>query len=151
MGNYLRLRFEDDTDGTGKLIARAQANGFSGEGAAHFSVTQLEEFAAALLEFPLPTDPWPSIAGGFWDRSNRGRLDQEHLAITAYQIDKRGRIGIQVRMSTEVWKGTRAESQMVAKVEIVTNYEPLAQFSRALSALVRGAANEAVLEGEPTA
>jgi hypothetical protein len=34
MSNYLRIRFLDDKDGTGKLLARAEADGFSGESGA---------------------------------------------------------------------------------------------------------------------
>ena len=109
---YLRLRFHDDADGTGKLWARAEADGFSGEGAAYFSVEELEDFAKALAVFPMPPeDPRRSITGGFGNMENPGTVDQEHLGISVYPADvKRGYIGVQVRMATEIWPGTRPES-----------------------------------------
>lgn len=61
---------------------------------------------------------------------------------------KRGHIGVQVRLSSELWPGMRPDSHMAVKTEIVTTYEPLVQFSRELMALVRGPASEAVLLGE---
>jgi hypothetical protein len=41
MLNYLRIRFLDDKDGSGKLLVRAQADGFSGESGAYFNVDDL--------------------------------------------------------------------------------------------------------------
>jgi len=38
-----------------KLMARAEADGFSGEGGAYFNVEELEEFAEALRVFPPPS------------------------------------------------------------------------------------------------
>ena len=71
MGNYLRLRFMDDGDGTGKLMARAEADGFSGEGGAYFNVEELEEFAEALRVFPPPLDDHRrSIASGFCSKED---------------------------------------------------------------------------------
>src|SRR5262245_17985713 len=101
--DYLRLRFDDDGDGTGKLHARAEAHGFAGEGAAHFAIPRPQAFASSLLAFPLPAEPPASLAGGFWDKGKAKTLEQEHLAITAYPIDKTRRIGVQVRMATEAW------------------------------------------------
>jgi hypothetical protein len=146
--SYVRLTFDNDDDGTGKLLARAEARGFAGEGGAHFSIPQLEAFAASLLAFPLPSDTSPSIAGGFWSNANRGELDQEHLAIGVYPLDKTGHLGVQVRMATQLWQEQRPQSQSATKLELVTTYEALARFSHAITALVRGTTKEAILEGE---
>ncbi len=147
--NYLRFRFQDDGDGTGKLVAQAESSGFAGTSGAYFNVDKIEEFAAAISAFPLPErDMRRSIAGGFGKKNHPGEMD-EHLGIAVYPIDlRRGHIGVQVRMATELWDSTRPESQHTAKVEIKTTYEPLAQFSKELIRLVRGDLEEAVLVGE---
>jgi hypothetical protein len=150
MGNYLRLRFLNDGDGTGKLTARAEADRFSGEGAAYFNIEQLEEFADSLGVFPFPLeDARRSISGGFSGKEKPHKLEQEHLGISVYSADAhRGYIGIQVRMATEVWPQTRPESKKQAVVEIITTCEPLSKFSRDLRSVLRGALDEALLEGE---
>jgi hypothetical protein len=150
MDNYLRLRFFDDGDGTGKLIACAAADGFSGAGGAYFAVEELEEFAQALQVFPLPLeDDRRSIAGGFGNSEDHTKVTQEHLGISVYLVNpQRGYVGIQVRMATEVWADTRPESKKQAVVEILATYEPLSKFSRDLFSVLRGSLQEAVIEGE---
>jgi hypothetical protein len=149
MGNYLRLRFLDDGDGTGKLMAWAEADGFSGKSGAYFNVEELEEFAEALQAFPLPPeDHRRSIASGFGSKED-DKLAQEHLGISVCLANpQRGYVGIQVRMATEVWPDTRPESKKQAVVEILATYEPLSKFSRDLFAVLRGSLKEAVIEGE---
>ena len=142
---YLRLRFADDGDGTGKLYASAEAGGFAAKGAAWFGISQIEEFAIAVAAFPLPADKQIGVAGGFW---KDGQLTQEHLAIEIYQIDGRGRIGVQVRASTELQGKARKQSQLAAKLEIITSYERLRHFSEGLHNLVNGRTEEVLLEGE---
>src|SRR5271166_3239742 len=149
-GNCLRLRFSDDGDGTGELRARAEADGFAGEGGAYFSTSELEEFAIAIGTFPLPVgDKRLSIAGGFWSQERRGDLQQELLGINVYFADAlRGYIGIQIRMATPIQEGTRPDSKKMSRVEIVTTYEPLTKLSRDLIAVLHGKLKEAVLEGQ---
>jgi len=149
MGNYLRLRFLNDGDGTGQLTARAEAEGFSGVGKAYFNIEKLEEFADSLRVFPFPlVDARRSIAGGFSSKEDSSKLE-EHLGISVYPADShRGYIGIQVRMATEVWPDTRLESKKQAVVEIITTCEPLSKFSRDLRLVLHGSLNEALLEGE---
>jgi hypothetical protein len=150
MGNHLRLRFLDDGDGTGKLMAWAAADGFSGESGAYFNVEELEEFAEALQVFPLPPeDHRRSIASGFGSKENHATLEQEHLGISVYLANpQRGYVGIQVRMATAVWPDSRPESKKQAVVEILATYEPLSKFSRDLLSILRGSLKEAVIEGE---
>lgn len=142
---YLRLTFQDDFDGTGKLLALAESQGFSGRGGAWFGVSQIEEFAKELSTFPLPDRETIILKGGFWKSD---LLDQEHLALEVYPIDRRGHIGVQIRMASELWKPTRPQSQMTAKVELVTSYQPLLEFSNHLQDLVRNEIEELLLEGE---
>ena len=70
-------------------------------------------------------------------------LDQELLGISVYTIDRRGNLGIQVRIATEDW--ARLESQHVVKIEILTNYQPLVELSRKLLALLDGRIEAAIL------
>ena len=143
----LSLRFEDDDDGTGKLLAQAASDGFSGEGGAWFSTRGLQEFADAISTFPIADENRPSIAGGFW---KNGGLEQVLLSLKVYPIDRRGHVGVHVTIATERWRDERPESQQKVELEIVTGYEPLAKFSRDLKALVEGRINEAILENEPS-
>ncbi|MFZ0136584.1 MAG: hypothetical protein WAK89_05980, partial [Candidatus Sulfotelmatobacter sp.] len=139
MRDGLRLRFETDGDGTGKLTAGARYCGFAGSGGAWFSISRIDEYAGAIAEFPLPANKKLLLAGGFW---KEGKLSQEHLALEVCQIDSQGHIGIQVRISSELWPGLRPESQRVARFEIVTTYERLRQFSKDLRELAHGKVEE---------
>lgn len=141
----LAARFEPDTDGTGKLLLTVQFRGFSGHGGAWFDVSELEEFAEAISAFPIPNARRPSIAGGFYKKDTSGELEQEHLALTVYAVGARGQVGILVRLSTEMWDGDRPESQSAVRIEFLTTYQPLADFSKALRSLVRGRGEAAIL------
>ena len=143
---FLKLRFSNDGDGTGKLLVEAEADGYAGKSGAYFYVDTLKSFPAAIGQFPLPDGAELSISGGFGE--TRGKREQEHVGIDVYLIDQRGHIGIQVRMATEVWDETRVESQKAAKLEIMTTYEPLAKFSKELLTVFNGSASEATLEGD---
>ena len=144
----LTLRFDDDSDGTGKLLADASANGFAGKGGAYFSIPHIEEFADSLVAFPLPETNFPEIAGGFGKRDAPNELAQEHLSIAVYPVDGRGHLGIQIRIATELWDGEREKSQHAVKLEFLTGYEAIAKFSKNLKALVVGQIEEAILESE---
>lgn len=90
------------------------SNGFAGTGAAWFSTSALEEFAAALSAYPLGV-PGPAIAGGFFSGGEPAILSQEHVGVAAYVVELRGQIGVQVRLATEVWESTRPESMKRTK------------------------------------
>ena len=144
--SYLQLRFDDDGDGTGKLLARAEANGFGGESGAYFDKAGLEDFAAKLGTFSVPDHT--SIAGGFYSQERQGELEEVHVAIDCYPVDVQGHLGIRVRLSTERWESKRPASQHSVAVEILTTYEALRRFSNTLAAHLRGDVEEAVLWGE---
>ena len=144
----LHLCFDPDADGTGKLLARVHVRGFAGTGGAYFSVQQIDKFSESLSTFPLPPIEHPTLAGGYWSRDIKTRLEQEHLAITAYPVGSRGQVGVQVRIATELERGVRPNSQAVAKLELLTTYERLARFAKQLRSLAHGEASEAVLEAE---
>ena len=142
----LVLYFDADDDGTGKLFAEASSSGFSGVGEAWFDRIQLLEFANALATYPLPSDNLPKIAGGFWRNNLAGELDQEHLAISVYPIDGKGGLGVQVKLSTELWSEMRPEQQHIVKLEITTSYNALEKFSKEFVALINGRVERAVLQ-----
>ena len=144
----LLIRFLNEDDGTGKLQVRAHCNGFSGEGSAWFSTDELDEFASALAVFPISEENPPAIRSGFGRQDGSGELEQEHLSLRVYPIDRTGHLGVQIRLATEVWAQTRPESQHSVQLEIPTSYEPLAQFSRQLKALLDGSVKEAILEAD---
>lgn len=142
------LSFRADDDGTGELVAEVQSGGFRGRGSAWFGKNQLHEFAAELRKYPLPADPRPTLAGGFWSQTEPTQLEQAHLVIEAYPVGVRGQIGLRVKASRQLWERDRPESQNQAIVEILSTYNRLQRFALDLDALVAGDAAEAVLEVE---
>src|SRR5579862_7138544 len=134
--NYLSLRFANDGDGTGQLSARAEASGFAGRSAAYFNIEDLENFARSMARHPL--EGTIEVSSGF-GKSGPDEVDQEHLAIRVYPLDRRGHIGVQIRMATPIWPDIRRQLEMAAKLELVTDYEPLRKFGADLISLLRGA------------
>src|SRR5436190_1873457 len=112
----LRFQFLNDHDGSGKLIAWANAGSYAGIGGAHFLISKLGEFALAIGSYPIPNGQAVEIAGGFW---KDGAVDQEHLAIKAENQDVRGRVRIQVRMATPVFGAADSSAHQDAKIEFI--------------------------------
>jgi len=144
---YLKLGFADDGDGTGELFAEAATQRYSGAASAYFNMDDIEEFAKSISQYPLPQRSRCTLVSGFGSLSP-GALHQEHLGIEVYPVDSRGHIGVQVRMATPVWTEQRSDSQRTARLELLTTYEPLRRFASDLLAVVKGTAEEAVLEEE---
>lgn len=146
MPDALRLRFEPDTDGTGKLFAEIHSNGYAGSGSAWFGEAGLVELAKKLAAaFPLPADPPLGIRSGFWSKSGGG-IEQEHVGLTFYPVGSIGRVGCRVVLSTPVHEHDRPEGQSSLAVELLTTYERLGTFARSLELLATGGTDEAVLE-----
>lgn len=141
------MGFALESEGIGTLFAEAATDGFSGKASGLFNTVDLEKFAEAISEYPLPPRGRCSLRTGFGSPGSTV-MDEEHLGIEVYPIDSRGHLGVQVRMATPVWAETRVDSQNLTKLELRTSYEPLGKFSRDLVALIKGAAQEAVLEQE---
>ncbi|HYO71339.1 MAG TPA: hypothetical protein VEU33_35200 [Archangium sp.] len=144
-GDGLRLGFDRDDDGTGELHVSVRSQGFSGHGSAWFGADQLERFASALAAYPLTEEARTGLAGGQW---NGDRLEQVHLAISAYQIDHAGHIGVRVRVATAVSHSERPLSQHVAEVELQTTYHELQSFSRQLREHLAGQREDAILRAD---
>lgn len=147
MPDDLRLRFDPDTDGTGKLFAEIHSNGFAGTGSAWFGEAELVELAKKLaVAFPLPANSPLGIRGGFWSKSAAG-IEQEHVGLTFYPVGSIGQVGCRVVLSTPVHEHDRPEAQSSLAVELLTTYERLGAFARSLEQLATGGADEAVLDG----
>ncbi|WNG62277.1 hypothetical protein F0U59_51950 [Archangium gephyra] len=144
-GDGLRLWFEKDDDGTGELHANVRSQGFSGQGSAWFGEERLERFASALAAFPLTEEARTGIAGGYW---KDGRVEQVHVAISAYQIDQAGHIGVRVRVATTVGPFDRPLSQHMTEAELQTTYHELELFSRQLREHLAGEREDAVLRAD---
>jgi hypothetical protein len=98
---FLRLGFSDDGDGTGTIDVEAEVEGFSGRSRAYFNKDDVERFAVALSQYPIPEDQSCSLTGGFGE--SRDHSADEHVGLDAYPVSRRGYIGIQVRMATPWW------------------------------------------------
>ena len=145
MQGALHLTYHQDNDGTGKLHAVVSANGFAGRGAAWFGDAQLATFADSLLAFPLPGDGLPLLKGGYWDKEQRGELEQLHLSLHFYPIGGRGTVGCRVVLRTPIAENEKVGDSV--EVELRTSYQQLLEFSAKLKQLVKGEIREAVLSG----
>ena len=79
VAGFLRVRFVDDFDGSGELIAHAESGGFSGNGRAYFNIEEIKTFADAIAGFPLSDSSRPSISGGCGSLNGPEHAYQEHL------------------------------------------------------------------------
>ncbi|HVJ18341.1 MAG TPA: hypothetical protein VM686_23135 [Polyangiaceae bacterium] len=144
---YLRARFYDDGDGSGKLCVHVVVDRFSGEGGAYFGIEELERFAEQIAAYPLPAERRVSLAGGYWSSTEPGKLEDEHLGLEVYPVGRRGQIGVRARVATVIASNERSGSQNSAQIELLTTYEPMSRFARELTALVHGRADSALLSG----
>jgi hypothetical protein len=142
------MRFVDEGDGNGELIAHAATDCYSGTSPAYFNINEIEEFATAIAAFQPTSEARPVIACGFIALDHSGEPAQELLGISVYPIDLRGHVGIQVRLATPFHGGDRPESRAPVNIELLTTYEPLTRFGRELIAVLRGNAEEAALVAE---
>lgn len=146
MPDTLRLQFDPDTDGTGKLLVEVQAKSFTGASAAWFGSTELILFAKKLAAtYPLQPNTPLKLEGGYWGKSG-GTIEQLHVGLQFYPIGSVGKIGCRILLSTPINEHERAESQSSLAVELHTTYEQLGAFARSLESLANGNTDEAILE-----
>jgi hypothetical protein len=146
---YLRLKVDPDSDGTGKLTATIAAGGFAAWGEAYFDLQRVARFAQQLRAFPLSESDPPHIEGGFWSKEERGVLEQVHLSIRAYQIGSKGQVGVRVTCADPpLWPNDRKESQNSAAIELMSSYAALERFAKEVDLLLESKLEEAVLRGE---
>ena len=87
----------------------------------------------------------------YYRKVSTGEIGDELLYLGVFPIDRKGHLGIQVRIATEpiqISGQDRPPSQHTVRLEIITSYEPLATFSRDLRSLAQGRISEAVLDGD---
>lgn len=146
MPDALRLTLKAELDGTGELFAEVQSNGFVGASSAWFGNQHLIEFAQELAAaYPLQGNSPLRLEGGFWSKSG-AVIEQLHVGLKFYPIDSVGRVGCRVSLNTPIHEQDRRESQASVTIELLTTYEQLNAFARALEMLAQGTSNEAVLE-----
>jgi hypothetical protein len=148
MRGRLRLTLDRDGDDIGELQVEAAAGGFSGVSSAYFDLASLGEFAEALNAFPLPRDEFPHIEGGFWG-PEPGELQQCHVSLTVCPVDRRGSLGIRVRLAEPIWADDDPARKSHVQFELPADYAVLQRFSRDLRRLVDGVTDEIVLEYGP--
>jgi hypothetical protein len=146
---YLRLKVDPSSDGTGKLTATIAAGGFAASGEAYFNLRSLAEFSQQLRAFPLSESDPPHIEGGFWSKEKRGVIEQVHLSIRAYQIGSKRQIGVRVTCADPpLWPNDRKESQNSATIELMSSYAALERFAKEVDLILESKLEEAVLSGE---
>src|SRR5829696_8457309 len=107
----LRVAYQADDDGTGKIIATAKSGEFSARGAAWFNPIDVKRtFVAALRSFPLTATAPAFIEGGYGSKERPGSLEC-HLRIAVKPYDVRGTLLVHVDLSSEVWTTPDADLQ----------------------------------------
>jgi hypothetical protein len=146
--DFVEVRFEPDADGTGKFKVVAQAGGFAGRSGAWFNTESLADFAALLASYPLPDDPPPRLAGGFWSPDHPGELKEELVVLEAERMGSLGQVALRVHLASEIWPPDRPERRHEVRLELLTTYERLHRFSEEVLQVIRGESDHARLEGE---
>ena len=139
------LRYEyRDTDGTGELGAEVRFGGFAGASSAWFSDEDLMSFADRLTTYPLGDSEF-SVSGGY----GHDEAFEERVGLTARAVGGRGQVGVVVHLASPTEHPTYPGSSLrEVRVEVLTSYEALGQFSAELRRLVAGTADEAQLDAQ---
>lgn len=136
----------DDGDGVGSLEVSASANGFAGTSAAWFERVTVLAFADALTRYPLPDGDGLRLSSGFLEDEERPA--QEHVGIAVEPVGVKGQVGCRAHLATAAWPDSRIQAQHDVRLELLTTYQRLAEFSSDLAAVIAGSWPEAVLGGE---
>ena len=139
----LLLRYVDrDSDGTGELWAQARFGNFAGASSAWFSDDELLRFADQVSTDPLG-EPRCRMAGG---GSAADESFEEHVGLTV-GLSMRGQVAVMAHLALPSSRLSNAGSaRSEARVEVLTTYGALQQFSSELRQLVAGTADKAWLE-----
>jgi hypothetical protein len=146
--DFIEVRFEADSDGTGKLQVVARAGGFAGRSGAWFNTESVADFAALLAGYPLADNPPPRLSGGFWSTDHPGDLTQELVAIEALRTGSLGQVSLRVHLASEIWPPDPPERKHEVRLELPTTYERLRRFSEDILRVIGGESAHARLEGE---
>lgn len=130
----LKLYFTEEAEGCGTVDADVAAGNYAGTSCALLNTAQIEAFAKAISEYPLPAPGRCCLEGSLGDSG---------LSISVCPVNSRGYLGVTVSL----W-ATRQGLPMKVDLELLTTYEPLAKFGRDLLSLVKNEFETAVLEEE---
>jgi hypothetical protein len=135
MESYVYLSAEiDPDDGSVRLILSFVAERYAGEGVAWLDRSQLDDFAGALLNFPI--DRPVSIEGGYF-ATGETRFKQVHLGVQVRPAD-RGLLWFDVQVA-QPWDDTsREEPRSFARHSFLIDYETLATFQRRFRSICSG-------------
>jgi len=134
--SLLILSFEDENDGSGKLTASVEANGFAGQGDAWFSHEQLRAFAEDCKVYPL-AGTGPVLNGGYWNDAGSALLEVR-LSIRFEPYDARGTILASVQLATGEHSDNSNECRQSATLRFYCNYDNLIKFAAELISLTGG-------------
>jgi hypothetical protein len=140
----LTLTLRPDDDGTVELRGSVQGGEFAGSGSAWFDVEALKAFCSSLAAYPIDPRSPPSIAGGYWDKSG-GKLRETHLAVRITPFDSRGAIQVSVQMAEPAAMNESADRGRNVSTWFVVGYNDLQLFQSALTKVLAGTSDEAVL------
>jgi len=144
----LWVAYQADNEWTGQIVATVTTGAFSGRGSAWFSPDKVKEtFLAALQAFPLTAANPPLLEGGFWDKGQKGELEQCHLRITIKPHNSRGTLMVHVDLATEASKSPDAELQNCVTVRFLTEYGSLDSFAAQFEQVLDGKEKVALLKG----
>lgn len=135
----LRLTYRPDHAARGEVTMSVTTEGFSGRGSAWFDRSDIEDFIAQLDA----ADETPALAGGFFAAS---RLIDEHVGLRILP-DAIGRRRVRVHVATLVPSGSGADLRQELTASFLTTDAEIGRFRDALSELLAGSVDEAVLEG----
>jgi len=145
--SFLQLQYQDDRDGTGKLLVHAQDNAFRGSSEAWFGEEELLSFGKALAStYPLQHDQEISIrAGAPYANKNALETQQVYVSLAFYPIGVAGKIGVRIDLATTLYEGERPKSQRSLGIELVTRYGALQEFGNDIIKLIKGSVQNAKL------
>ena len=144
MTDALRLSMALVEPWAAELFVSVSVDGFAGHGVAWFDPQQQRDLATQLgRAFPLTETL--GVQGGdlFQDLSDPETM---LLGLSFYPVAGRGVLGCRVRLcgdSSAFWE--RPQARPVLEVELLSSYQALQEFARALMQLADGLCAEAVL------
>ncbi len=142
----ITLKYVPEDEWHGEMLASVDSAGYSGSGAAWFSIKQLRSFGVALDTFPIFADAPISLAGGFWKADDT--IDQTHVGISISPYDRVGALVVSVQLSTPTWDGARHDMHHAVVAHLRTDYACLAGFRNSFLALIEGRSDVAELKGQ---
>ena len=133
----LKVSYEYASNGDdfGRLRFVVETEDFAGRGGFWVQWQDVEEFAAALEDYPLSKDAPPMARWGFEDVQGNNLI----LGLAIRPIDARGTLGVSVEIADEL------EPKNRVRVELKTHYPQVAAFRERLFKIMRREADEATL------